>query len=388
MPVRGLEIQEPRLSADMTGGNTPPRIDGSAAFLARRESAEALPLHGQEVFMTGGSQGTGKKVLFDLVGLGAHVTATSRYPEKIRKIVTEVKTAQEKGEISSEVDVEKQITPLQVDFQNKWSVKRAVQELATTHDGKRFKAEVNVQAGGMEAYSRRLMEMMINLQKIKKEQGDKAFIEARDRMQRDLAKWVIDAMPVAMCVNYFGPTLMLDGLIEAGVFYEDAKYVNFASVWTDAEVVDPELQKEQGRPEIPLWYRTVSTSKKLHDSEIHSDEGRTHLEAYGVYPFTVVGQVIEDTLVGKMVNKFILPLLSEENRRRYQESNKPMTTADMSKAVQIMLLSDPNDPELWTPGQPRKLYVLGPTGTDEEARENIVRELPRSHPMLTFKSPI
>ncbi|MBI2442831.1 MAG: hypothetical protein HYV40_02900 [Candidatus Levybacteria bacterium] len=367
---------------------TPRALDASAAFLPQTESAEGLPLFGQEILVTGGSRGTGATVSLDLVGMGAKVTILTRNPEKIEgSVVKDAKTSQAGGKISGEIDIDAHITPVKVDFLNRRSIKNVGNELESK-GGDKFSAEINVSAGGIEFYALRLTKAMGKLATIRTEQGEEAFVEARAKLQQDVVQWVIRSMPMAMKVNYAGPSLLLEDLIQKGLFTDEAKYINFASAWSEAEKVAESARDLDEDTIVPNWYRTISESKKAHDDEIHSDEGRSYLESNGVFPYTVVGQVIDDTGVGRMVNQYLLPLLSEDDRKRYTDTNKPMMKADMSRAVQIMLLSDPNDPELWTPGQPRKLYVLGPTGTPEEARANIVREIPQDHPMLTFRSPI
>lgn len=361
-------------------GATPLPIDASAAFLPRTESAESLPLYGKEILGTGLSHGSGKTLLLDVVRLGARVTVLTRNPDNLAPIIEEAKGLQEQGGLSKAIKVDQHIIAVQADFNNPESINRAGFMLeGDVH------AAIHASAAGMEQFMTRdkFLGDLVRLRGIKKRDGKEAFERARDEVQRKLAGWVADALPQAMQVNYAGPKLLLHYLLDenTGHMRHGGKFINFASAWTD--------QVGQPGANVPYWYEVpVALPKQALDRETQRDESRLALEARGIFTYTVVGQVIDDTDVGKMFNTLIFPLMDEGEQESYRAQTKPMNTADMSRAVQIMLLADPNDPNIWTPGQPRKLYVLGPTNTQEEAQANIFRQIDPNHPMLTFKSPI
>ncbi|MBI4084767.1 MAG: hypothetical protein HY431_02575 [Candidatus Levybacteria bacterium] len=361
-------------------GRQPFPIDASAAFLPRTESAESLPLWDENHLITGGRRGTGKVVALDVLKNGGNVAIGTRDIANVETFAAEARELQEAGEISREVNLEKGIVPFDVDLLDHVGIVEKVIEL----EGQGFvlNSWVHAAAEGMQAYNTKdkLLGGLVRLRGIRKRGTEAAFQEARVDLQRKLGEWVWQAMPGAMQSNYFGPKFLLDELFYQGMFKRGAKIINFGSIWTD-QIGQPGI-------EVPLWYWPVAVPKKSFDLEIQSAERKSNLEMDSVYPYTVIGQVIDDTDVGAMFRGGIFQLMTAEEQTRYTEASKPMTRTDMAKAVQIMLLSDPNDTELWTPGQPRKLYVLGPTNTPEEAQANIVREIPKDHPMLTFRSPI
>ena len=365
-----------------------PPGDGRGSSLTTPEAHETLPLYDQEILGTGLSHGTGNRILSDVVRLGANVTVLTRNPDNLAVTIKELNDAQERGEISREIDLEQSIRPIQADFTNRESIITAAYLMRNelVKRGKMFDAVIHASAAGMEPFTTRdkFVGGLVNLRGVKKRGTPEQFAEARDSLQADLAGWIADALPNAMEVNYHGPTRLLHFLnphMHGPILKEGGKFINFASGWTD--------QVGQPGVNVPYWYEVpVALPKQAFDRELQRDGTRQAHEANGLYPYTVVGQVVEDTDVGKMFNTLIFPLMDPEEQKRYRAETKPMVMADMSKAVEIILRSDPHAPEIWIPGQPRKLYVLGPTGTPEEAATNITREIPRDHPMLTFRSPI
>ena len=286
------------------------------------EYREVMPLTGRNVMVVAGATGSGFNLVKRLHKLGAYVIPTTRNIEHFTKNVEPV--------LGNE-----RVFPLVFDITSESQIDGALKTLKDRDLG--ITDCVISAAGGMESFSGN---MGLALARIHRKVSVDDRPAELEKLLEDIRGWVNESRKAAMAVNYHGPRYLVHRLTN---LLPRGGILVFDSSWWSS-LYRSEIQ-------VPPFYNAVAASKNLFEQELAS---RTpDLKSRGILTAVITGNLLIDTTIGKYFEKYLIPLLHEEERVKL----KPFPTmSDMTKATEQLFRSDP---ACW-PEVPRYLWVAGP----------------------------
>ncbi len=282
----------------------------------RTERHETQPFHGRRILITGGATGTGFEAAQALHRLGAEVVIGTRSEGNFARAAEKLGT--------------ERVSPFIADLTNSAQVKNVV---ARMHDQGVGPTDVIFSAaGGMEPFMPQLMRGLVTVKRTEiGEERDSALA----RLQPQIDQWVEETREGSKTINFDGQVNLLDQLRGRGT---EVKAIDYSSIWSSTLAG------------VPRFYRGIAKSKHLFEEWM--EEHAAELVADGVYPAIVSGHVISDSNVGKVTERFILPLFPPDEQEAMLKTFIRMN--DMVRATEDVLKSDPKQ---WT-SVPKRLFVV------------------------------
>lgn len=276
-------------------------------------------LSGRTVLVTGGTSGTGLACAVACHRLGAEVVLGSRSQERYAEI------AEHLGPV--------RVRPFIADLAEPASVTDALAGLLA--EGPAPTDLVHSAAGGLEPILRPLLRAVAGLRRMPPGAERDEAIGRRRQELRQLVEVTSDA---AMRVNAEGPRLLIEGLLPA--FTNGARIIVFASLWSEGAASGL----------CPAFYGAVARSKtdfeRWLDTEARAWVGRD------IVATVLVGHIISDTSTGKLIDRNVVPLLSEDDQVQFRAGY--VTTEETAAAV-TEILTDATR----RAGKLHRLYVFG-----------------------------
>lgn len=320
---------------------------------------ERQPLNREKIFVIGGASGTGAKLTKAVHGLGAEVIVSSTKQDKLHTLT---------GTLG-----QKRIHAFVADLTKPEQFYEALTQLIK-HDGVVPTAIVHSAAGGMENFSR---EMVIGLARLGRIKDPKQLEERLREERQKLKEWALRDQDSAMAVNFYGQVNIIEqlkGLIPSN---SQVKEIYWSSIWSDLGKMDPAFKDpadatEETDIDVPAFYLGVAGSKGRFVR--WQKENARKLVTHGIYPAVVSGHIINDSDVGRMIDKYILSLLPVDQHAEMKKYY--ITQQDMVNATIDIIKSDPTT---W-PEYPQRVFVVG-------GRPVSNRLLPND-PMFKIKIPL
>lgn len=284
---------------------------GAATAISRRP----LDLAGRTILVTGGTSGTGLAVATAAHRLGAAVLIGSR-------------SAGSYYDAESHVG-EGRVRPFLADVGDLESLDRALESIQDV----RLTDVVHCAAGGLEPLLRPLLRATAAVKRT--EPGpDRDAAMARHRAE--LEKLVHENSAAAFAVNDEGPRHMLERLAPA--LPDGARVIVFSSLWSEGV----------RRDECPAFYWSVAESKTRFEEwlDARSREWNPRIRAA-----VLVGHLISDTSMGKLIDRNLLPLMAPDDVPPFRAGY--VTSEDAAQAT-IEALTMPLEP-----GALRRYYLVG-----------------------------
>jgi NAD(P)-dependent dehydrogenase (short-subunit alcohol dehydrogenase family) len=279
-------------------------------------------LAGRTVLVTGATSGTGLACAVECHRLGAHVWLGSRSRERYEEVARHLGP--------------RRVHPFIADLAEPASITRALATLLA--EGPRPTDLVHSAAGGLEPILRPLLRTVAAVRRMTPgPERDAALAQHRE----ELARLVEATSEVATRVNTEGPRVLVEGLAPA--LPRGARIVAFASIWSEAA--------ERGG--CPAFYGAVARSK-LEFERWLAGAARGWV-GRGIVATVLVGHIISDTSTGKLIDRNIAPLLSDEDQDRFRAGY--VTTGETATAVADILTDRTR-----RPGILHRLYLAGAGG--------------------------
>ncbi len=276
-----------------------------------------MNLAGRTVLVTGGTSGTGLAVAKATHRLGAEVLLGSR-------------TAASYGEAAAHVGSER-VQPFLADMGDPESIDRALDELERS--GTRPTDVVHCAAGGLEPLLRPLLRATAALRRT--EPGPER-VAAIARHREELDRLVHEHAASAFAVNDEGPRRLLSRL--APLLPDGARVIVFSSLWSEGV----------RRGDCPAFYWSVAESKTRFEEWLDASarEWGSRVRAA-----VLIGHLISDTSMGKLIDRNLLPLMAPEDVPPFRAG---YVTSEEAAEATIQALTMPLEP-----GALRRYYLIG-----------------------------
>lgn len=299
------------------------------------EFKESEPLRGRRVLVTGGATGAGLATSIALAKSGADLIIGTRSFAHFEDAASKIEGVE--------------VTPFIADLTNPGKVGSAFWRLAELNQ--KPTDLVLSAAGGMEDFSTKMALELARAARAKIPEDKKEMLGV---LSEHVRKWVEETGGRALAIN---EQANINLVKEAAANSEGRLRVIFYSSIpsTFFESQDP-----------PDFYRGVAFSKNQFEQWMHK---------YGVTypnidPAIISGGLIEDSLVGKMVTRFLVPMLPAEQQEEIARGY--IHNSDMVEATKRVLASDASDWETL----PKVVYVVG--------RGKIVSTVESGNPVFAF----
>lgn len=270
---------------------------------------------GRTILVTGGTSGTGLAVAKEAQRLGAEVLIGSR-------------SADSYAEAAAKVGSER-VRPFLADIGDAASLDGAVDGLA----GARLTDVVHCAAGGLEPLLRPLLRATAALRRTEPgPERDAAIARHRDELER----FVHDNSATAFAVNDAGPRHLLERISPA--LPDGARIIAFSSLWSEGV----------RRGHCPAFYWSVAESKTRFEEWL---DDKAALWSPRISAAVLVGHLISDTSMGKLIDRNLLPLMAPEDVPPFRAGY--VTSKEAAEAT-IEALTMPLEP-----GALRRYYLVG-----------------------------
>lgn len=321
------------------------RIPGNPQAEASVNKLRSLetPFQGRLILVTGGSSGTGLATAEAAHRLGADVIIGTR---------SEKRFAEAKDRIGERV------TPLIADLSTPEAGVAAAEGLILS--GMIPTDIILSAAGGMESFLKPIATDLLRLQRADSEEAKESRIKT---IQGKIATGTIEHWSGAQGINFEGQKAFIETLIPH--LKPGAKIIDYSSLWSS-------IYGREGA-NIPNFYKIIAGTK--HMMEDWMDTHGRELADKGIYTGIVSGHLITDSETGRMLDRFLLPLLTLEDRATITEGTISMK--DMVDPTVDLINSDGS---VWN-SYPLKVYVFGPG-------PQVTSELSVNHPLFGIKFPI
>lgn len=309
------------------------------------ESHETLPLAGEVLLITGASRGTGKLMANVAHQLGADVLIGSRSAENYHKAVDEIG--------------EQRLHPFIADLTKPDEVIAATDRMFG--EGLHPTAIVQCSAGGMEHFIPKIAMPFVRAVRTYRSGNTD---EAKTRLvelNRQIAGFVERDWEFAMGTNYRGPMHLVEEVLRRKDPQTPITYIDYSSIYSSlVDEVPP-----------PPFYRGVATSKGAFEQYLLNNAQR--LIGLKLYPAIISGAAMRDTPVGELFEKYVMPLMTDEDRQIFEAGF--ITMADMVNATVNILRSDHATWESY----PLKRFLVG---------NNVTNTLSPADPIMHVKTAI
>lgn len=275
-----------------------------------------LNLAGRTILVTGGTSGTGLAVAVAAHRLGADVLIGSR-------------SAGSYYEAESRVG-EGRVRPFLADVGDPESIDRALVE--SIHDV-HLTDVVHCAAGGLEPLLRPLLRATAALKRTEPGPEREAAIA---RQKGELERLVHENAATAFAVNDQGPRHLFERL--AAALPDGARVIAFSSLWSEGV----------RHGECPAFYWSVAESKTRFEEwlDARAREWNPRIRAA-----VLVGHLISDTSMGKLIDRNLLPLMAPEDMPPFRAG---YVTSEQAAEATIEALTMPLEP-----GALRRYYLVG-----------------------------
>lgn len=178
-------------------------------------------------------------------------------------------------------------------------------------------------------------------------------------LQQHIEQQVEVSMPYAKAVNFDGPRELYE-YMETRL--PDEAFMGFeSSLWSTFRI------------NVPRFYRATAETKGIFED--HMDARASHFASLGINPAIVSGHLTMDTVVGKIIEKYIFSML-EDPSKRAEAVGYGIPEADMARATRMALESNPDN---W-PTALNRWFVYGEGGATQ-----ITNRLSAEHKMFQDK---
>ena len=274
-----------------------------------------MKLAGRTILVTGGTSGTGLAVAKEAHRLGAEVLIGSRSADSYAEAAAMVGS--------------QRVRPFLADIGDAASLDRAVDGIA----GARLTDVVHCAAGGLEPLLRPLLRATAALRRTEPgPERDAAIARQRDELER----FVHDNSATAFAVNDAGPRHLLERIAPA--LPDGARIIAFSSLWSEGV----------RRGHCPAFYWSVAESKTRFEEWL--DE-KAREWSPRISAAVLVGHLISDTSMGKLIDRNLLPLMAPEDVPPFRAGY--VTSQEAAEAT-IEALTMPLEP-----GALRRYYLVG-----------------------------
>ena len=310
----------------------------------KQEVKESQPLQGRRVLVTGGTSGTGLAAAIEIQRLGGEVIIGTRNREHFERAA---------GNLSGE-----RAYPFIADLTEKNQVEKEIMRLVAENC---FPTDlIHSAAGGMEAFLPNIARDLLTLSRIENLQQHEVKI---DDLRKKIKAEVEKSYPFAQAINFDGSKALMEKMLN--ILPQGAKVIYYSSPWSSF----------YGQVTVPCFYQAIAKTK--HMMEEWLVENREWFIGKGIYPAIISGNLILDTKAGRMIDRLILPLLSENKQETIRQS--AISIKDMVKATVKILRSDPAE---WTT-YPLRIWVYG-----EEGQAKIKEIFPSDNLFMGVEFPI
>jgi NAD(P)-dependent dehydrogenase (short-subunit alcohol dehydrogenase family) len=272
-------------------------------------------LAGRTILVTGGTSGTGLAVAAAAHRLGAAVCIGSRSRDSYEEAAARVGSDR--------------VRPFLADIGDPASLDRAVDAIADA----RLTDVVHCAAGGLEPLLRPLLRATAALRRTEPGPEREAAIA---RHREELDRLVHENAAAAFAVNDEGPRRLLERLAPA--LPDGARVIVFSSLWSEGV----------RRGECPAFYWSVAESKTRFEEWL---DARAREWNPRIGAAVLVGHLISDTSMGKLIDRNLLPLMAPEDVASFRAG---YVTSEEAAEATIEALTMPIEP-----GALRRYYLVG-----------------------------
>jgi len=293
------------------------------------------------VLISGGSSGTGLALAKKAHRLGATVVAGGRSQDRLAALAAELG-----GD---------RFHPFIADLTDESAVGKQLDSLLA--QGVRPTDLVHSAAGGFEPVTRRLVRRCVALRRVPQDQ----LAAALDSARHEVEEWVAETIEGAMSINRDASRAFIDQV--AARLPAGGSVSVYSGLWSTF----------YGRTPTPGFYRGIAESKLALEEWL--EQRASSLAERGITTAIISGHIITDTSMGELIDRFLVPLMSEAQQARFRSYY--ITTADMVRATITVLVEAPGHAER---GRLVRTYVIGPG--------QILDELAPSTPALADLIPL
>ena len=276
-----------------------------------------MRLAGRTILVTGGTSGTGLAVATAAHRQGAHVVVGSR---------SEASYAAAAARIGDEG-----VSPFIADLADPDSLEEAFDslELSLHHPTD----VVHAAAGGLEPILRPLLRATARVKRAAPG-GERDAVLKHER--DEIEKLVRDGSRSAFAVNDEGPRWLLEHLVPR--LPDGGRVITYSSLWTEGV----------RRGECPAFYWSIAESKLRFEDWL---AGAAHAWGERIRSAVIIGHLISDTAMGRLIDRNLLPLMPPEVAGPFQAG---YVTIEQTAAATIGLMSGELEP-----GELRRYYLIG-----------------------------
>jgi len=272
-----------------------------------------VSLAGRTILVTGGTSGVGLAVAIAAHRLGAQVVVGSRSHDSYAAAAEQV----------GDMDV----SPFIADMASADSVDAALDKIPRPDD------IVHAAAGGLESLLRPLLRAAARIRRVPEgPERETALAHERDGM----ARLVDESAPGVFKINQTGPRLLIERL--APRLPDGGRIIVYSSLWSEGV--------RSGS--CPAFYSSVAESKRQFEDWL--DETA---RGWGgrISAAVIVGHLISDTAMGKLIDRNLLPLMPQEVAGPFRAG---YVTVDETANATIGLLTGK-----FEPNGLRRYYLVG-----------------------------